>query len=573
MEKKRSIKVSKTKGMSENDILVSDLKIKALRQLAEKRLIDVSKKQKEISLDEAKKIVHELQVHQIELEIQNEELRLAQNALDISREKYFDLYNFAPVGYITLNKKGIIIETNYTASNLLGVVKSEMINKAFTKFIFKEDQDIYYLFRKRLIETKANQQFDLRINRSGNSYFWAHLDTILPVKENDTIFNLITLDDISKQKEYEESLQENKRFLNETQIIAKLGTYSLDIISDKWTSSDVLDKIFGIDSDFDKSTKGWVSIIHPEWQEKMYDYFIREVLGRKTGFDKEYKIIRQNDKAERWVHGIGELKFNGKKQPISMVGAIRDITEQKNAEEIILHQNEELQRVNSEKDKFFSIIAHDISGPFTGFLGFTELLRTDLQNMTINELQDIANRLNSSANNLFGLLTNLLKWSAMQRGLTTFSPEKLSINDIINWIVEIFLETAGRKDIEIIEEISENIILMADKAMLETIIRNLLSNAIKFTNKGGQVIISANKLGNNLIISVKDSGIGMSNDLINDLFRIDIRTSRKGTENEPSTGLGLFLCKEFVDKHNGKIWVISEEGTGSEFVISLPLQI
>ena len=143
----------------------------------------------------------------------------------------------------------------------------------------------------------------------------------------------------------------------------------------------------------------------------------------------------------------------------------------------------------------------------------------------------------------------------------------------MNEIIEIFLETAEKKEIEIILEISEDIIIMADKAMLETIIRNLLSNAIKFTNKGGQVIISANKLENNLIISVKDSGIGMSNDLINDLFRIDIRTRRKGTENEPSTGLGLFLCKEFVEKHNGKIWVISEEGTGSEFVISLPLQI
>ncbi len=299
---------------------------------------------------------------------------------------------------------------------------------------------------------------------------------------------------------------------------------------------------------------------------------LKEVLGHKTGFDKEYKIIRQNDKADRWVHGIGELKFNEKNQPVYMVGAIRDITEQKNTEEIIMHQNEELQRVNSEKDKFFSIIAHDLSGPFTGFLGFTEMLRTDLQNMSASELQDIANRMNSSANNLFGLLTNLLEWSAMQRGLTTFIPDNLSVKDIVRGIVEIFLETARKKEIEIIEELEEDIIVSADRAMLETIIRNLLSNAIKFTKKGGQVTISANTFGNNLIISVKDTGIGMSNELINDLFRIDKRTNRKGTEKEPSTGLGLFLCKEFVDKHNGKIWVISEEGAGSEFVISLPLQ-
>ncbi len=250
MKKKSSIKKSSTKVINDNDSFVADRKFMALRQLAEKRLLKGISKQKELSLDEAKKIMHELQVHQIELEIQNEELRVVQNLLDISREKYFNLFNFAPVGYITLNKKGIIIETNFTASNLLGVVKSEMINKAFTRFIFKEDQDIFYLFRKRLVESKLNQQFDLRIKRSNNSYFWAHIDAILPMKENDLIFNLITIVDISKQKEYEESLQENKRFLSETQTIANLGHMSLDIKTDRWTSSDVLDKIFGIDSYF-----------------------------------------------------------------------------------------------------------------------------------------------------------------------------------------------------------------------------------------------------------------------------------------------------------------------------------
>ncbi|MFA7359709.1 MAG: PAS domain-containing sensor histidine kinase [Candidatus Kapaibacterium sp.] len=282
--------------------------------------------------------------------------------------------------------------------------------------------------------------------------------------------------------------------------------------------------------------------------------------------------LKKKDGTEIWVEDYARYIKDGSGNILLHEGIIRDVTERKKAEKELYIKNEELIKINNEKDKFFSIIAHDLRSPFQGFLGFTDLLKTDIQNMSIIELQDMANSMNRNAHKLFGLLTNLLEWSMMQRGLIAFKPEKISLKSLEEENIKLFNETAKNKEIEIIEDIKDDVYVMADKAMLATVLRNLISNAIKFTNKGGSVTISDHIFENNVLITVKDTGIGMSNDLINNLFKIDRKTNRTGTDNEPSTGLGLVLCKEYVDKHYGKIWIVSEEGKGSEFIVSLPVE-
>ena len=178
--------------------------------------------------------------------------------------------------------------------------------------------------------------------------------------------------DITERKQDVETLRENEKFLNETQVIANLGTYTMEIATGKWVSSEVLDKIFGIDSDFDKSVEGWTSIIHPEWQNIMTDYFIQEVIGNKTKFDKEYKIVRKNDNAERWLHGIGNLKFDKNDQPITMIGTIQDITQRKDTEKVLLKLN---MAVNNTDEVIFmtdkeGTITYTNMG-FTNMYGFT----------------------------------------------------------------------------------------------------------------------------------------------------------------------------------------------------------
>jgi len=258
---------------------------------------------------------------------------------------------------------------------------------------------------------------------------------------------------------------------------------------------------------------------------------------------------------------------------IGLLGISRDITERKNAENEIKLKNEELSKLNSEKDKFFSIIAHDLRSPFTGFLGLTDVMARNVHNMSMNQIHDFAVNIKTSATNLFRLLNNLLEWSQIQKGIVPFSPSIVNFYTLADECVNLIKEAALSKEIEIELNVPIDLELNADKNMLQTVIRNFVSNAIKFTPKKGKVNISAKlKDGEAIEISIVDTGIGMNQQMIDNLFRIDVRTTRKGTEGELSTGLGLLLCKEFIEKHNGKIWVVSTVGIGTIFNFSLPFK-
>ncbi len=234
-------------------------------------------------------------------------------------------------------------------------------------------------------------------------------------------------------------------------------------------------------------------------------------------------------------------------------------------------QSKNLNLLNAAKDKFFSIIAHDLRGPFIGFLGLTKIMAEELPSLTLTEMQEISESMKKSAVNLFRLLDNLLNWAKMQQGLIPYSPEYLTLLSVITESVQIIDESAKSKIIEITYDIPTDLKLFADSNLLQTVIRNIVSNAVKFTPKGGKIIISA-KVNDqkNVQISIKDTGIGMSSALIDNLFRLDVKTGRKGTEGEPTAGLGLLLCKEFVEKNRGVIWAESVVGEGSTFYFTLP---
>lgn len=248
-----------------------------------------------------------------------------------------------------------------------------------------------------------------------------------------------------------------------------------------------------------------------------------------------------------------------------------DITERKRAEEEINHKNIELQKLNAEKDKFFSIIAHDLRSQFNGFLGLTQIMDEELPTLTMAEIQNIATGLRESANNLFLLLENLLEWAKIQQGLIPFEPKTIKFLSIINECMSTMLEISKNKGIELTYNFPDNISVFADRYILQTIIRNLVSNALKFTPRGGKVSLSAKNSANECVeISICDNGIGMSHKMVENLFQLEVQTNRKGTENEPSSGLGLMLCKEFIERHGGNLRIESEDGKGSIFYFTIP---
>ena len=265
------------------------------------------------------------------------------------------------------------------------------------------------------------------------------------------------------------------------------------------------------------------------------------------------------------VYSENDVKFL-----ISIGSQIAMAIERKKAEEEINLKNEQLQAINAEKDKFFSIIAHDLRGPLSAFVAATQILTEEIQTMEIEEIKDITLSMKTSASNIYSLLENLLEWSRLRRGGMDFVPVKLNLKKIIGESIAVLSESASKKGIEIETTIPDKLEILADNHMFESVIRNLISNAIKFTTQGGKVKVTAHsKEDHSTEIKISDSGIGISPGLISRLFQINEKTSRPGTDGEPSTGLGLLLCKEFIEKHGGKIWVESEVGLGSTFSFSI----
>ncbi len=895
-------------------------------------------------------LIHELEVYQIELEMQNDELMLAKELAENSTLKYSELYDFAPAGYFTLSAEGEIMEVNLGGAGILGRERSLLAGSRFAFFVSDDTRACFSLFLDKVFKSKTIQTCEVTLSENGRLPLYALLSAIVSDKQDQCLVSAV---DITQQKLTVKKLKENELFLNEIQMIARLGTFSIDFVQGKWEGSESLDIIFGIEPGYDRSFEGWVSILHPAWRQLMRDYFYQEVLAESRKFDKEYQIIRQNDKSEHWVHGVGRLVCNELNQPVRLIGTISEITERKLAEEAlkeseskyrelienspdaiciyvdgkialvnnqclhllaakspgeligqpvinfihpdfqelakvrmsditengkvvplveekfirldgsvvdvevkampilfegrhtvqlvardiserklaekavmesqdrlsrtqglahlgsweldiesgnliwsdevyrifgllpqefaathaafmesvhpedrealskayfdsveknqpgyelehriiqkrtgeirfvyekcehfrdasgriarsvgmvlditgrklaediirkseekfralfeantdgitifllnpsgppsnIIDMNEnaarmvgftkaemllmtpdaleldltpekigkrmhdvqsrgfsdfetrirhkeghainveikvlainyynqlalmnivrditerknielrlqeyatELSKQIAEKDKFFSIIAHDLRSPFNSMLGFIQLLEEELPGFSMEEIQDFVKNISKSANKLFLLLENLLEWSLIQRGLSNFNPVKLLLKDEINASIELVRDAAEKKLI-IKLDFSQDLKLTADARMFESLIRNLVFNAIKFTPRGGHIGIKAHpEPDDSIVLSVGDTGIGMDKDMIGKLFHLDENTYRKGTEGESSTGLGLIICKDFIEKHGGEIWVESEVGVGTTFFFRMP---
>ena len=316
----------------------------------------------------------------------------------------------------------------------------------------------------------------------------------------------------------------------------------------------------------------------PDWYTFGLEYLTNDTKGFSVKNSKQYDVFGNVQGKFLYLDVHKAPIWDERGNQIGVVGTARDVTltkklenEKTEALEQLREREDNLLKINAEKDKFFSIIAHDLRGPFNGFLGLTEIMAEELSSLTREEIQDMAVDMRKSANNLFRLLENLLHWARMQQGLIPFKKEILTLLPIVNESVEMLMGSESKKGIEIVIDISNQLEVFADNNMLQTVIRNLVSNAVKFTPKGGKInILAKTNIDKSVEVSVMDSGIGMNQVMVDNLFCLDVKTNRVGTDGEPSIGLGLLLCKEFVEKHGGKLLVKSEEGKGSTFYFAIP---
>ncbi len=254
----------------------------------------------------------------------------------------------------------------------------------------------------------------------------------------------------------------------------------------------------------------------------------------------------------------------------SIASQIANVIERRRAKEDLEKSEANLRESNATKDKFFSIISHDLKSPFNAIVGFSDILVEQVREKNLEGIEEYAKIIQDSSQRAMDLLMNLMEWSRSQTGRMEFSPQYLDIDVLINDATELLSDVAHQKLIAISRELPQNIRVFADKAMIGTLLRNLISNAIKFTYPGGSIVVSAEQKQDELKVTISDNGIGINADAMGKLFRIEESYSTKGTQNEQGTGLGLILCKEFIEKHGGKIWAESEVGKGSKFSFTIP---
>jgi signal transduction histidine kinase len=303
---------------------------------------------------------------------------------------------------------------------------------------------------------------------------------------------------------------------------------------------------------------------------KKEDYlnFISEILESEIINDKELLFL--NYFKEEIVVILNARTIVDKHNSLTSIeGSILDITERVIAQKKIKEYNVELEKLNASKDKFFSIVAHDLLTPFSALIGFSEILHEEAESLSNDEVKEFSGDIHLVAVKAHNLLENLLSWSSIQTNRTQFHPQSFPVYPIVEDILQLNKGNAQGKSIKLSNCIPDDFTLVADFNMFNTIIRNLVSNAVKFTKAGGSIYIGLIDKDDVVEFIVEDTGVGMSEEECNKLFKIGVHHSEIGTNNEKGTGLGLILCAGFVEKHSGTIHVESKIGKGSKFIFTI----
>lgn len=673
----------------------------ALRKKAEARLGDSGNPAEGLSQEDIKALVHDYSIHQIELELQNEELREAQKQLEAVRDRFASLFNDAPVGYLIIDEHGIIAQSNQTFASMIGQKPHHLTGKPLADFISSEDRAAFHGRFRAFFKSPEGKQMVFRLHGK-TGYFTVRcrgrMQSILdaPPEGQAPRHLLLVLNDISEQVRANEELrasEERFRVLIETiaegvvlkdaqdsyvhwnqaasevfgigidelkgqttasfkrEIIREDGTpfpmhelpslhtlqtgepcknvvmgirrgpddtvwikvntrpifesgqarphfvvVSFSDITERKRAEDTLSferaQLFSI---FD-SINEIIYVCDPETYEILYvNKHMRNIFGKDLVGGICYKELQNQDSPCEFC--TNEIILRNKGEPhqwdyfspvlnthyvvtdkmikwpdgrdVKFQLAI-DITERKSAEQRLMQINEELEKANAEKDKLFSIIAHDLKSPVAGLLASMDILANQRDILSENEVGLLATELHKSAQNTYALLEDLLQWSRMHQGGIDYAPAPCNLRELVNMNLSTARAAAKRKDVAIRCDIPQGLTVFVDQPMINAVIRNILFNSVKFTPRGGEIVITAQQETQTVTMAIQDNGMGMDEQTLNSIFSIQKKKRHLGTEGEKGTGLGLVLCKEFIEKHGGRIWVHSELGKGTTFSFTLP---
>jgi PAS domain S-box-containing protein len=384
--------------------------------------------------------------------------------------------------------------------------------------------------------------------------------------------------EITRRKRAEEALRESEEKYRQMFETMTIGVVYQDARGTIVSANPAAERILGLSLD---QMMGRTSL-HPEWKSIREDgtelpgpehpAMVALRTGKKTG-PLIMGIFNPATHCYSWISVVAIPLYAPGNETIKQVyTTFEEISERKKAEEALKKSEAQLRELNATKDKFFSIIAHDLKSPFNTILGFSKILIERVSENNLDGISKFSELIHQSAKRAMDLLTNLMEWSRSQSGRIEFSPERFRLNLLIGEVTELLMDHARQKSISVDLLVPEGIWIYGDLAMISTVIRNLLDNAIKFTRPGGAIIITVEERPGETEIAVEDDGIGLSEENAGKLFRIDDSYSIPGTDNESGTGLGLILCREFIGRHGGRIWVESNNKKGCTFRFTIPKQ-
>lgn len=519
------------------------------------------------------------------------ERRKFQERIEETEEQFRAIFEQAAVGIAQVGLSGQWFRINKRLCEILQYDCEELLKRNIHELIHPLDLQASRESIERLIRGDIkNSTMEIRYLKSDGSIVWVNLTrSLVRDSAGNPKYFISVLEDISRRKDAEAALHE---------IAASFTTIFRETPSPIAITSLEDNTIIDVNSAF----------------ERISGYKRDEVIGKSTvqmglfennrDRDRIYREIRRkgvvrdqeiNFRMKTGTTAIGLLssaiiEMNGKPSLLTVVTDITDrrraieqikqYVEELQANKLVLEENarkmselnDNLRDLNLSKDKFFSIVAHDLRSPFSALLGFSEYLSQNIDELTTEEIKEYTGRIHKSLLNVFKLIENLLQWSRLQTNRLEFSPVSFSLNSLIEDIIEIYHGSAVHKGIKLIDLTPENINIRADKDMIETVIRNLISNAIKFTEREGSITIKAARYPGYTEVEVEDTGIGISHEDQSRLFKLDENITTIGTEKEKGTGLGLIISREFVEKHGGTLRVESTPGKGSRFIFTLPDQ-
>jgi PAS domain S-box-containing protein len=486
-------------------------------------------------------------------------------ALEKSEEKFRTIFESNSTAILIIEKDSTISMVNNAYCRMTGYMHDEVEGQSWTKFIpeselprLKEFNRLRYLQSPELPSV-----YEFLFNKKDGETRVGLMSVFFDPRLNQIV---ISIADITERKEMENSLHESREQYRKLVELQGEGLVIVDQEERYIFANPAADRIMGVPSGslVGRKINGFVS-------EATLDQIKKQTELRSTGNRSTYEMdITRPDGEKRVLLITATPNFNKAGEFESSLGIFLDITDRKNIENELKKNESALKALNTTKDKLFSIIAHDLRGPVGTSADLLEVMIESYESFSGEEQLKMLEILKNSAKSTFNLLETLLSWSVIQTGNIVFKPELFNLTKCIETIVGNMVPTAFSKNITLRYEPKDDIYTYADQNMIQTVFRNLIGNAIKFTFRGGTVEIKAVNQGDKTEISISDNGVGMDEETRRNLFILDKQHSRYGTENEKGTGLGLILCKEFIERHGGHIHVESEKGNGSNFIFDIP---